>query len=101
MSRRSRKHTTNGTLGVAAALAALFAFAAPSLADSSLISTTHPGLIAAATVGTHGVQLCFDKQLATTFNINDQDFFLQGYTESRKTGSGLQVGPATSAPIPT
>jgi len=97
MSRRSRKHTTNGTLGVAAALAALFAFAAPSLADSSLISTTHPGLIAAATVGTHGVQLCFDKQLATTFNINDQDFFLQGYTESRKTGSGLQVGTVVSS----
>ncbi len=97
MSRRSRKITKQGSLGVAAALAALFAFAAPGVADNSLISTTHPGLIAAATVGTHGVQLCFDKQLATTFNINDQDFFLQGYTESRKTGSGLQVGTVVSS----
>ena len=97
MPRRSRTIITNGTLGVAAALAAFFAFAAPTLADSSLISTSHPNLIAAATNGTHGVQLCFDKQLATTFNINDQDFFLQGYSESRKTGTGLQVGTVVSS----
>jgi hypothetical protein len=97
MSRRSRTITTNGTLGTAAALAAFFAFAAPTLGDSSLISTSHPNLIAAATVGTHSVQLCFDKQLATTFNINDQDFFLQGYSEFRKTGSGLQVGTVVSS----
>jgi len=97
MSRRSRTNTTTGTLGLAGALAALLAFAAPTLADSALLSTSHPDLIAAATVGTHGVQLCFDKQLATTFNINDTDFFLQGYKESRQTGSGLQVGTIVSS----
>jgi hypothetical protein len=99
MSRRSRTITTKGTLGLAAALTGLLAFAAPGLADNSLIQTTHPDLIAASVNGTHSVQLCFDKQLTTTFNINDQDFYLQGYTESRKTGAGggLMVGTVVAS----
>ncbi|HEX3873972.1 MAG TPA: hypothetical protein VHW26_07485 [Solirubrobacteraceae bacterium] len=91
MSRGSRIFTTKGALGAAAALTGLFAFAASSSADSSLISTSHPDLIAATQVGSKAVEACFDQQLVTTFNVTDADFFLQGYGEGRKTGSGLDV----------
>jgi hypothetical protein len=91
MSRRSRTITSKGALGLAAAVLGLFAFAAPTLADNALISTSHPELIAAQALGSKAVQACFDKPLVTTFNITDTTFFLQGYTESRKTGTGLDV----------
>jgi hypothetical protein len=91
MSRRSRKITTRGSLGVAAALLGLLAFAAPTLADSSPISTTHPELVGASVLGPKAILACFDKPLATSFNITDQDFFLQGYDEARRTGSGLDI----------
>jgi hypothetical protein len=89
MSRRSRTITTKGALAVAAALVGLFAFAAPTLADNSVISTNHPELTGADVLGSKAILACFDKPLATTYNITDADFFLQGYAEGRKTGSGF------------
>ncbi|HWH10627.1 MAG TPA: hypothetical protein VG165_05835 [Solirubrobacteraceae bacterium] len=86
MSRRSRTITTKGTLGVAAAIAGLFAFAAPSLADSSVLSTSHPDLVGASVAGSKAILACFDKPLATNYNINNTDFYLQGYAETRRTG---------------
>ncbi|HEY5197836.1 MAG TPA: hypothetical protein VIJ51_12505 [Solirubrobacteraceae bacterium] len=86
MSRRSRIITTKATLGIAAAIAGVFAFAAPALADSSVISTSHPELTGASVLGSKAILACFDKSLATNFNINNQDFYLQGYDEGRTTG---------------
>jgi hypothetical protein len=101
MSRRSRSITTKGTLGAAAAIVGLFAFAAPTLADNAVISTSHPDLTGASVLGSKAILACFDKSLATNYNVTDANFFLQGYSEGRRTGPGADLQMATVIPTGT
>jgi hypothetical protein len=102
MSRRSRSITTKGTLGIATAIAGLFAFAAPTLADNAVISTNHPELTGASVLGSKAILACFDKPLATNYNITDANFFLQGYGEGRRTGgAGADLQKSTVIPTGT
>jgi hypothetical protein len=102
MSRRSRSITTKGALGVAAAVAGLFALAAPTLADNAVIATSHPDLTGATVLGSKAILACFDKSLATNYNITDGNFYLQGYGEGRRTGgAGSDLQKATVIPTGT
>ncbi len=84
--------------GAVAALAVLFGAVPASLADSSVLATGHPDLTGAQAISPKQVLACFDKILATPFNFTDANFYLQGYTESRKTGAatGLTISTETS-----
>ena len=72
---------------------------ASSLADSGTLVTGHPDLIVAQAISSKQVLACFDQILATPFTFTDSNFYLQGYTEGRKTGgaTGLTLSSATSS----
>lgn len=68
--------------------------------NDPLRTTTRPIIASATALGPHTLQACFDKPILTTANVTDANFFLQGYTESRKTGVGGGVPGLTGAPTP-
>ena len=68
------------------------------VADSSPLLTGHPDLVAAAAVNPKTVIACFDQILAAPISFTDANFFLQGYTESRRTGTpGLTLSSEAAA----
>ncbi|MEA2265484.1 MAG: hypothetical protein QOE27_1067 [Solirubrobacteraceae bacterium] len=69
------------------------------LADSSPLVTSRPNLTAAQAISPTQVLACFDQILVPTFGFTDASFYLEGYTEGRKTGQagGLVLGTKTSA----
>ncbi len=95
MSRSSRR--SSWVTGVLAALAVLLGAAPATLADSSILTTGHPDLLAAEAISSKQVLACFDQILAPPFSFTDASFFLQGYTEGRKSGApGLTLSTRTS-----
>lgn len=81
------------------AFAVLLAGPAVARADNGLPSTrSHPDLITALAISPSQAEACFDKPLATTFNINDGNTRLVGYTEYRQTGP---TGPLRINGTPT
>jgi hypothetical protein len=93
------KRTSVWVAAAASALAVILGSApVAALADSSTLLTGHPDLVAAAAVNPKTVIACFDQILATPIALSDASFFLQGYTESRKTGApGLTLSSAAPA----
>ncbi|MHB8691425.1 MAG: hypothetical protein ACYDHH_09285 [Solirubrobacteraceae bacterium] len=89
-----------GGLALVAALGAALAWAAAGSADNSPLATTAPDLVSANATSARVIDACFDQALATTFNISDSNFYLQGYTESRKTGSAGALSVAGTNPDP-
>jgi hypothetical protein len=85
--------------GTVAALAVLFGAVPAALADSSVLTTGHPDLTAAQAISPKQVLACFDKIVATPFNFTDSNFYLQGYTESRKTGAATGLTISTETPV--
>src|SRR5436305_5769004 len=85
----------------AATVLAVLAGSAPasSLADTGTLVTGHPDLIVAQAISPKQVLACFDQILETPFTFTDANFYLQGYTEGRKTGAGtgLTLLSATSS----
>jgi hypothetical protein len=85
--------------GAVTALSMIGLGAAPAaLADTSPLLTGHPDLVAAAAVNPKTVIACFDQILAAPISFVDANFFLQGYTEGRRTGApGLTLSSEAAA----
>ncbi len=91
------KRTAVRVAGAVTAVAIGLGAAPGAMADSSPLLTGHPDLVAAAAVNPKTVIACFDQILAAPLSFADANFFLQGYTEPRKTGApGLTL--ASEAP---
>jgi len=97
MFRCSQRTVVSWVATSAAGFAALLGSASPALADSSVLVTTHPDLIAAQAISAKAVLACFD-QIIVVPTFTDVGFFLQGYTVTRKTGgAGLRLATETTS----
>ncbi|MCA1690393.1 MAG: hypothetical protein LC720_08230, partial [Actinobacteria bacterium] len=75
-----------GATAATAVLTVLLSSPGGALADSSPLVTSRPNLTAAQAISPTQVLACFDQILVPTFGFTDASFYLEGYTEGRKTG---------------
>jgi hypothetical protein len=78
-------------------------------AGSETVATSRPDIRSAVAVGLRTVRVCFDSQLATTFNIDDGNFYLEGYggdsalqfpyLQARRTGPAFGFGVAGNSSV--
>ena len=89
----------SGGLTLFGAAGFVLAITAIGSADNAPLSPNVPNLVSVTATSSRQVDACFNQPLATTYNINDNNFKLQGYSETRKTGAGGALS-ITGSPTP-